>query len=643
MLSINNLSFSFGSRYLFENVTFTIQSGDRIGLVGKNGAGKTTLFKILNAGYKPETGEIIKSSDYRIGYLPQELDFFSNSSVIEEAMKAFAELLEIQSEIDDIAHNLTQRSDYESKGYEDLTHKLSDKTELFNARGGATMQASAEQILTGLGFSRVDFFRPMSEFSGGWQMRVELAKILLRQPDLVMLDEPTNHLDIESIQWLESFLRNYRGAVLLISHDRTFLDNITNRTVEIVGSKIYSYDANYSNFIDIRAERMRSQLASYQNQQKYIEKTQKWIDRFKYKATLASRAQSKMKLLEKLEKVELDEFDDSALDFTFPEAPRAGAVVVETKNLNKSYGANHVLKNLNFELGRGERIAFVGRNGEGKTTFSKIIAGAEPYEGVMKYGANVAIGYYSQSSAAEMPPEMTAYDFIEREAGAEMRPRVRSILGAFLFSGDDVYKKAKVLSGGEKSRLALARLLLRPSNLLILDEPTNHLDMKSKDILKSALLEYEGALIIVSHDRDFLTDLVDKTADFKDGKIKIYDGGIDYFLEKKKIDSLAELTIKKAENNAGENKEQKSKMDREAQKAYDREKRRLEREIENIENEIAKTEQEIAQIEAEMAKADFYAHAEKAKNIVDKYDELRAKINTLMQAWEKSSEELENL
>ncbi|RLD53397.1 MAG: ABC transporter ATP-binding protein, partial [Bacteroidetes bacterium] len=504
MISINKLSIHFTGTDLFSDISFMINDRDRIGLTGKNGSGKTTLLNIIAGELRPQEGEIIIPNNTRLGYLPQEKTTESELTVYKEALNAFEEIHQLEQKIEKLSAEIAHRTDYESKEYDILIHKLSDANEHFQMIGGDTMEADTEKVLMGLGFKRSDFTRPVNEFSSGWQMRVELAKILLSKPDVVLLDEPTNHLDIESIQWLEEFLKTYPGAVVMVSHDRAFLDAVTKRTIEISNSKIYDYKAGYSAYIKMREERLGLQKALYTNQQKEIKEIEQFIERFRYKSTKAKQVQSRIKMLDKMEQIEIDDMDNSAIHFRFPPAPRSGKVVIGTEGLSKSYGDLDVLDLIELSIIKGDKVAFVGKNGEGKSTLSRIIVRDLDHTGELKYGHNTQIGYFAQNQGEFLDPNKTVFETLDDIATGDIRKRVRGILGAFLFSGETIDKKVKVLSGGEKSRLAIAKLLLEPVNLLVLDEPTNHLDMQSKDILKSALLQFDGTLIIVSHDRDFL-------------------------------------------------------------------------------------------------------------------------------------------
>ncbi|MDR3188393.1 MAG: ATP-binding cassette domain-containing protein, partial [Prevotellaceae bacterium] len=539
---MSNLEVSFSGATLFDGVTFMVNPRDRIGLVGKNGAGKSTLLKIIVGLQTPTGGHVAVPDDIEVGYLPQIMRVSDGRTVMDEALTAYAHLQQLEQKLEHITGELGARTDYESDGYAKLIERLNEVTDRYHMLGGANREGEAEKALMGLGFKRSDFTRPTTEFSGGWRMRIELAKILLKRPDLILLDEPTNHLDIESIQWLEEYLKSYPGALILISHDRAFLDAVTNRTVELLLGKAYDYSVPYSKYVELRRERREQQLSAYRNQQKAIEKTEEFIERFRYKATKSNQVQSRIKQLEKIDRIEIDDEDTVSLNIKFPPALRSGNVVYLAKEVQKRFGDKVIFSGANISVERGERIAFVGRNGEGKTTMSRIIVGQLPCEeGESLVGHNVNIGYFAQNQDDLMNGDFTVYDTLERVATGDVRARLRDILGAFLFRGDDVDKKVRVLSGGERSRLAMARLMLEPYNLLVLDEPTNHMDMRSKDILKNALMRYDGTLIVVSHDREFLDGLVSKVYEFRDGKVKEHLGGIWDFLRRRKLESMREL------------------------------------------------------------------------------------------------------
>ena len=645
MLTISNLSLHFGGRTLFDNIAFQVNSSDTIGLVGRNGSGKSTLLKILAGIQKPDSGNINIPKGYTIGYLPQELKNNSDKTIFDEAATAFAEALALEQELEKLNEAIANHTDYESDEYGDLVERLTEVSHRHELIGAATMERDIEQVLTGLGFKRKDLARPMKEFSGGWQMRVELAKILLAHPDLLLLDEPTNHLDIESIIWLEGFLKSYFGAIILVSHDKALLNNITNRTIEIENSNIYDYKANYDQYLSMRALRREKLIAEKKNQDKYIEQTEQLINKFRAKQSKASFAQSLIKKLDKLDRVELDDEDSTEMKIRFPDPPRSGKVVVNMHNLSKAYGDLQVLKNINLHIERGDKIAFVGKNGEGKTTLSKIIARKEPYDGELEIGHNVSIGYFAQQQADLMDGDITVFQTIDQLATGEMRSRVRGLLGAFLFSGEDVDKKVKVLSGGEKGRLALAKLLLEPVNFLVMDEPTNHLDMRSKEVLKNALNQYEGTLVIVSHDRDFLDGLTSKVYEFSKGNIREYLGDVSYFLSKKQIDNLAQLELK-------QNDKQKAKIDiaksdsqisHQAKKQLEKEEKRLKYAIGKCEGTILELELNIKHIELRMNEPDFYENGKETEEVVAKYDTLKRQLEKEMETWTLLCAEMEEL
>lgn len=641
MISVDQLTVEFGGFKLFDQISFLINPKDRVGLVGKNGAGKSTLLKVFMGIQPPAKGTVAVPGDIWLGYLPQNMICRDERTVFEEAREAFSEVLKLDSKIKKINQQLADRTDYESKEYLDLIHDLTEATERYQMLGGDSIEASIEQTLTGLGFKRSDFMRPTSEFSGGWRMRIELAKILLQKPDVLLLDEPTNHLDIEAIQWFEDFLKDYPGAVLLISHDRAFLDNITNRTIEISLGKIYDYNVSYSKFETLRKEQREQQLAAYRNQQKMIEETEAFIERFRYKATKAVQVQSRIKQLEKLDRIEIDEIDVSKLNIKFPEAPRSGDLVINARNLSKSYGDLEVLKNLEFTIQRGERVAFVGRNGEGKTTLSKMIVDELDYTGELRIGHNVSIGYFAQNQDELLDENKTALQVIDDVAVGDVRTKIRDILGAFLFSGEEVDKKVKVLSGGERSRLAMAKLLLEPYNLLVLDEPTNHLDMHSKDILKNALQNFKGTIIVVSHDREFLDGLVDKVFEFRNKNIKEHLGGIYEFLQKRKLENLRQLEQKaKAKNVVKESKNNDSKEAYMERKELDKKIRKAEKEVHSSEQKIEKLEKEIAEINLKLSDPE---QMNLDSSLFSRYEELKTWLEKEMEHWEKYTEKLENL
>ena len=639
MISLDNLTISYGGWTLFDGISFMINPKDRIGLVGKNGAGKTTLLRVITGEQQPTEGAVTINGECTIGYLPQQMRVADTTSLVAETAKAFEEVLRIEANIERLTTEIASRTDYESEEYADLIHRLNEANDRYHILGGDTRDADIERTLLGLGFKRTDFERPTREFSGGWRMRIELAKLLLRRPSIFLLDEPTNHLDIESIQWLEEYLKNYNGAVLLISHDRAFLDNVTTRTVEISLGKAYDYKVPYSKYVVLRQERRAQQMAAYENQQRLIEKTEEFIEKFRYKPTKSNQVQSRIKQLEKLDRIEVDEEDLSRLNIKFPPAPRTGQIVAEVKEVGKAFGEKRIFSGAEFTIERGQKIALVGRNGEGKTTFARMLIGElEPTEGDIKLGANVNIGYYAQNQDDLMDGEFTVFDTLDRVAVGDIRTRLRDILGAFLFRGEDIEKKVKVLSGGERSRLAMARLMLEPYNLLILDEPTNHMDMRSKDILKDALQKYDGTVVVVSHDREFLDGLVDRIYEFRDGGVREYLGDIWYFLEKRKVESLQEIERKDKPAAAEKNTAESStgKLSYEQKKEQEKLLRKLRKAVESVEEELAKVEAEIAAYDKRFAESTEY----NADDYV-KYDALKQRYDQLMHEWEKASYELE--
>ncbi|WP_300104804.1 ribosomal protection-like ABC-F family protein [uncultured Alistipes sp.] len=670
MISLDNLTVSYGGWTLFDNISFLINPKDRIGLVGRNGAGKTTLLRLIVGQQQPTSGAVTINGECTIGYLPQQMKVADTTTLAEETAKAFDEVLRLEAEIGRITHEIAERTDYESAAYEQLLHRLTEAQDRYHILGGETRDADIEKTLLGLGFRREDFGRATSEFSGGWRMRIELAKLLLRRPSIFLLDEPTNHLDIESIQWLEEYLRNYNGAVLLISHDRAFLDNVTTRTVELSLGRIYDYKVPYSKYVVLRAERRAQQMAAYENQQRMIEKTEEFIEKFRYKPTKSNQVQSRIKQLEKIDRIEVEEEDSAALNIKFPPAPRSGQIVAEIREAGMSFGAKHVFSGADFVIGKGDKIALVGRNGEGKTTLAKMIVGLlTPTEGSIRIGANVNIGYYAQNQEDLMNGERTVYETLDRVAVGDVRTRLRDILGAFLFRGEEIDKKVKVLSGGERSRLALASLMLEPHNLLVLDEPTNHMDMRSKDILKNAIRKYDGTVVVVSHDREFLDGIVQKVYEFRDGGVREYLGGIYYFLEKRKIESLREVERKSAPAAkggrtasgaareavqgsapaAGAGRESgvasaggpaseaaAGRLSYEQKKEQEKLVRKLRKAVEAIEAGLAETERRIAEYDAKFAAATAYDEAD-----YKAYNELKSSYDRQMHEWEMASYELE--
>lgn len=640
MISLDNLTVSYGGWTLFDNISFLINPKDRIGLVGKNGAGKTTLLRIITGEQQPTTGAVTLNGDCTIGYLPQTMRVADTTTLVEETAKAFEEVLRLEAEIEALTREIAERTDYESPEYEQLLHRLNDAQDHYHILGGETRDADIEKTLLGLGFKRSDFGRATSEFSGGWRMRIELAKLLLRRPSIFLLDEPTNHLDIESIQWLEDYLKNYNGAVLLISHDRAFLDNVTNRTVELSLGKITDYRVSYSKYVVLRAERRAQQVAAYENQQRMIEKTEEFIEKFRYKPTKSNQVQSRIKQLERLDRLEIEEEDLATLNIKFPPAPRSGQIVAEINEAGMSFGEKHVFSGANFVIEKGDKIALVGRNGEGKTTLARMLIGQlTPTEGSIRLGANVNIGYYAQNQDDLMDGEFTVYDTLDRVAVGDIRTRLRDILGAFLFRGEDIDKKVKVLSGGERARLSMARMMLEPRNLLVLDEPTNHMDMRSKDILKNAIMKYDGTVVVVSHDREFLDGMVEKVYEFRDGGVKEYLGGIYYFLEKRKLESLQEIERRDAPAKAavkGDEPAASGKLSYEQKKEQERQARKAKKAVEAIEAELAGIEKQIAEYDARFAVAAEYNEAD-----YKAYNELKNRYEHQMHEWEKASYELE--
>ena len=639
MVSIRDISVSFGSFDLLSNISFLINEQDRIGLTGKNGAGKTTLLKVISGIQNPAKGAVDMSKEVTIGYLPQQMIISDSTTVINETLTAFADLIGLSEEMERLGGEITHREDYHSTDYLKLCDSLTETEEKFRLRGGSDYMAETERTLLGLGFERKDFIRPTSELSGGWRMRIELAKLILRKPSLFLLDEPTNHLDIESIQWLESFLSGYPGAVMMVSHDRAFLDNVTNRTIEISLGRIYDYKVSWSKYLVLREERRVQQIASFRNQQKMIEDTEKFIERFRYKATKAVQVQSKIKQLDKIERLEVDEEDNSSINLRFPPAPRSGTLVIEAEDLSKSYGSLNVLNKIAINVTRGEKVAFVGRNGEGKTTLSRIITGELDHDGILKIGHNVKTGYFAQNQDELLDENLTVLETIDYVAKGEIRTKMRDLLGAFLFRGEDVDKKVKVLSGGERSRLALVRLLLEPYNLLVLDEPTNHLDMRSKDILKQALIKFDGTLIVVSHDRDFLDGLVTKIFEFRHNKIKENIGGIYDFIRKKKIVNLRDLerrdrtsAMLKKEDSSSNKQKYLEKKD------FERNLRKMRRRLEESEMEIERMESELADMDKKLM---VTGSQEESTSIYLRYEDLRSRLNKEMNNWTGYSHEVD--
>ncbi len=655
-ISINSLSVEFSAKSLFDNISYIINPKDRIALVGKNGAGKSTMLKIIAGLQKPTSGNVAMPRDTTVGYLPQHINVSDTSSVIDEVRSAFSHVDKMRARLDEINNELLTRTDYESDAYQELIETMTSLTDRLAIEESENFEAEIEKTLIGLGFLRSDFQRPTSEFSGGWRMRIELAKILLARPDVLLLDEPTNHLDIESIQWLENFLITKAKAVVLVSHDRAFIDNVTNRTIEISLGKIYDYSVNYSKYLVLRQERLDQQMRAYQNQQKMIQDTEDFIERFRYKATKSVQVQSRIKQLAKIERIEVDEVDTSRLNLKFPPAPRSGDYPVIADNVGKAYGNHQVFDHATFTIKRGEKVAFVGKNGEGKSTLVKCIMGEIPFTGNLKIGHNVKIGYFAQNQATLLDGEITVFDTIDRVAVGDIRTKIRDILGAFMFGGEASDKKVKVLSGGEKTRLAMIRLLLEPVNLLILDEPTNHLDMKTKDILKQAIKDFNGTVIVVSHDREFLDGLVEKVYEFGGGQVRECLGGIYEFLEKKKLASLAELernTIRPVADKtpaASKPKEADTSSDAPAstapaqrklsyaeQREHEKLVRKARKKVEEAEAEISRLEQEVADIESAISAGNPPA------DIYDRHATATKQLENAMSLWELASMELEEI
>lgn len=641
MISLTNVTMDLGVRLLFSNVTFLVQRGDRIGLVGRNGAGKSTLLHIISGDRNATSGHVGKQNGISLGLLSQDLTLDLSSTLRETAMQAFVEVLALHDKIEELQHELVVRTDYETDAYMDVVQGLTDANDMYERKGGNTMHADIERILTGLGFEQADLDKNLTEFSGGWQMRAELGRLLLQRPDCLLLDEPTNHLDIDSVRWLEDFLRNYDGAIILVSHDRTFLDNVTNRTIEITRSRVYDIPASYSDYEEIRSERLDQQKAAHVHQQRERERVQKWVDRFRYKATFATRVQSRIKHLQKMEEVEIDDVDGSSMHFKFPPAPRSGRVVVDCVDLQKHYGPKQVLRNINFSMERQEKVAFIGKNGEGKTTLAKIIAGLEPLTGgECNIGYNTMVGYYAQHQADMLGGHNSVYEVMEQAAPPEMRTRIRALLGAFLFSGDDINKKVSVLSGGEKSRLALARLLLQPTNLLILDEPTNHLDMLSKEVLKQALMKYDGAMIVVSHDRDFLDTLTDKVIAFRKGELVEFEGDIDVYLQS--LSQAPTAALKPVPVEAPSLPPVvKTKKAMPGTPSGEKERKRIEKRIAEIEAKTSVLEKQQQDLELQLAKPEMYKDPNTQKRLMSEYETIKRDVSALTEEWEACQEQLE--
>ena len=642
MISVEQLTVEFGGSPLFDEISFLVNPKDRIALVGKNGAGKTTLLKIFSGKQAPTKGRVSIPKDLSIGYLPQHMIHNEGTTVMQEAEKAFEHITDLQTEIERISQELSERTDYESDDYHRLIDKLTHDNELLQIVGSGNFYAEIEKTLLGLGFLRTDFDRQCSEFSGGWRMRIELAKILLLRPDVLLLDEPTNHLDIESIQWLENFLITCGSAIVLVSHDRAFIDAVTTRTIEISLGKIYDYNVNYSKYVQLRIERHDQQVRAYENQQKMIQETEDFIDRFRSKATKAIQVQSRIKQLNKLERLEVDLEDNSRLSLKFPPAVHSGIIPVEVEHLSKAYGSYLVLDNIGMIINRGEKVAFVGKNGEGKSTLVKCIMGEIEYAGKMKLGHNVKIGYFAQNQASLLDESKTVFETIDYVAVGDIRTKIRDILGAFMFGGEASDKKVQVLSGGERSRLAMIRLLLEPVNLLILDEPTNHLDMRSKDVLKEAIKAFDGTVIVVSHDREFLDGLVTKVYEFGNKKVREHLGGIYDFLQYKKMDSLRELEISNSLKAASETVEKvasENKLSYEARKEQNRKIRKAEKEVEDVEKQIATYESDLEAMNKQLELPEYASDSD----FIMSYQKKQRELEHKMYEWEILSEEVEKL
>jgi ATP-binding cassette subfamily F protein 3 len=642
MISLDKIQVSFGGFDLLKETSFLIRQDDRIGLIGKNGAGKTTLLKLISGILQPASGEVNIPKGTTIGYLPQEMKLKDKNTLLGETMLAFDELLSIEKRIAELNHEIASATDFHSDGYLSKLNQIADLNERYSILGGDSYHADIEQTLLGLGFERSDFNRPTTQFSGGWRMRVELAKLLLKKPHVILLDEPTNHLDIESIQWLENFLKSYKGAVVLVSHDKAFLDAVCNRTLEISLGKITDKSMNYSAFVKWKKDQREIQLAAYRNQQKMIEDTEKFIERFRYKATKAVQVQSRIRQLEKIDRIEIEGEDNASLKIKFPPAPRSGRVVVDAKNISKSYGDHLILNAIDLKVENGEKVAFVGRNGEGKTTLVKVILQQIDFSGSLNIGHHVKIGYFAQNQAQLLNGELTVFETIDEIAVGEVRTKIRDILGAFLFSGEDVDKKVRVLSGGEKSRLAMIRLMLEPVNLLVLDEPTNHLDMQSKEILKEALAHFTGTVILVSHDREFLDGIVDCVYEFRNKKIKQHLGGIYDFLQKKKMESLKELEVNFANGNSPKNN--KTKNDVKSRGISFEERKEINRNVSKLEKTVMGIEETIESLEDEIAQMDKLL--DKPGNLADegfykRYDTLKTELAKTMELWESAHHDLE--
>jgi len=643
MISIENLTVQFGGFTLLDEISFVLNKDERIALAGKNGAGKSTLLKLMAGAQQPTSGIISYPKEVTVGYLPQQMKLSNERTVKEEAALAFEHLKKLEQELEVLHRQLAERTDYESDEYHHIIQRSTDVQELLLMSGINDFEAETEKTLLGLGFNRSDFNRPTQEFSGGWRMRIELAKILLQSPDVLLLDEPTNHLDIESIQWLETFLISRTNAVMLVSHDKAFLDNVTNRTIEIVLGNIHDYKVNYSKYLELRKERREQQQRAYENQQKQIQDTEAFIERFRYKATKSNQVQSRIRQLEKIERIEVDEVDNSRLNLKFPPAPRSGSYPVVTENLAKKYGDHQVFSNVTLTINRGEKVAFVGKNGEGKSTLVKCIMGEIGFDGNLELGHNVKIGYFAQNQAQLLDENLTVFETIDYVATGDIRTKIRDILGAFMFGGEASDKKVKVLSGGERTRLAMIRLLLEPVNLLILDEPTNHLDIASKEVLKKAIREFDGTAIIVSHDRDFLNELVSKVYEFGGGGVREHMGGIYDFLSKKKLENLQQLELSKSPATSKQKEKEEhlseNKLSYQEQKEQNRLIKRKEKEVQEAEEKITKMEERLSEMETQLSTPEGAVNFD----LLQKYLETKNKLDAVMNNWERITLELENL
>lgn len=642
MIGVNNIGLSFGGFSLFENINFLVNKGNRIGLIGKNGAGKSTLLKVIAGRIASDTGAVSKPSGATIGFLTQDIQLKKGISIMEETKTAFVEIMQMEKRLEELNHEIVERTDYESDGYHKLLEDLHTVTERFSLIGGYTYEADIERVLLGLGFKREDFQMHIDTFSGGWQMRIELAKLLLQKNDLLLLDEPTNHLDIESIIWLEEFLKSENATVIIVSHDRAFLNAVTNRTIEITFGRIYDYNLPYSKYLELRDDIREKQMSAKKNQEKEIAQTQVLIDKFRAKASKASMAQSLIKKLDRMDVIEVDEEDTRKMKFAFPAAPRSGTVVAKAEGLTKQFEDKVVLQNIDIELERGQKVAFVGQNGQGKTTLVKVLTHLLPYEsGTVHDGHNIQLGYYAQNQADSLDGKKTVLQTIEDAADEDTRKKARTILGSFMFTGEDVEKKVSVLSGGERGRLAICKMLLKPINFLVMDEPTNHLDLISKDVLKQALQKYNGTMVIVSHDRDFLNGLTDNVYEFKDGKVKQYLGGIEYFLEQRKVNNLREVEKKTIEKKKDRKTKSDSKENFKRKKELEKSVRKLKNQFSKIEQNIDELESKIANIDTDMLDPEKFKKLSAEPDFYAQYEKLKDELSNAMSNWEELSEVIE--